>query len=360
MRARPGKSAPARKPTIAMVAARAGVAVSTVSRFLNGGYVSRAVRERLTEVIRELGYTPSATARHLSLGRRGPIGVVVAGIEGAWFTQLLSGIEEELTRHHGSLMLTAVTGRGHDRSGVPQGWVRQRRVDGMIVAPSTSRERPLLEEALEANLPMVAVAPDQLDLSVNTVRCDNYDGGKQAGTHLASLGHTRIAFAGGPSYSLDSQHRLQGLRAGLAAEGIELRESDVVFCNSYLPDAGIAFGESFVKEPKDVTAVVLGSDAIALGFLRTIQQNGWRVPQDVSVMGFDGVLEGSLTWPGLTTVAGPTDEMGRVACRRLLAEIENPGKEHSRAVEYHMNLVVRESTGRAPKGRRRPRASSRK
>jgi LacI family transcriptional regulator len=342
------KPSAAAKPTIAMVAARADVAVSTVSRYLNGGYVSEAVRARLSEVIREIGYVPSTTARYLSLGRRGPIGVVVGGIEGPWFNQLLAGIEEELTRSHGSLMLASLALSGRYKPGVAEGWVSERRVDGLIIAPSTPREQALIDRGLEARLPLVTVAPDRLDLPVGSVRCDNLGGGRQAASHLVGLGHTHIAFAGGPSFSLDSQHRLIGLREGLADEGVTLPDDLVFFCETYEPESGMAFGKYFLRHRSNVTALVMGNDALALGFMRSVLQAGWRVPEELSVVGFDGIPEASRFWPGLTTLSSPTREMGRIACRKLLRAIEDPDSEEATApVEYPMTLIERESTGPA-------------
>ena len=130
-----------KKPTIAMVAAQAGVAVSTVSRFLNGHYVSPEVRARLAQVIEALGYSRSWTARNLSLGRRGSIGVVVDSIEDPWFVQVLLGIEEELASRDSSLMLASLELLGrYDPARVFE-WIRDHRVDGMILAKTQRRDR---------------------------------------------------------------------------------------------------------------------------------------------------------------------------------------------------------------------------
>src|SRR6266566_4661919 len=130
-----------RKPTIANVAERAGVAVSTVSRYLNGHYVSRAAKKRISEVIAELGYSRSRNARNLSLGRTGCIGVVVDSTLDLWFAQLLAGIEEELSTHDASLMLASLELRGHYDAHLVVDWIREKRVDGLIVAKPRKRER---------------------------------------------------------------------------------------------------------------------------------------------------------------------------------------------------------------------------
>jgi LacI family transcriptional regulator, galactose operon repressor len=334
-----------KKPTIATVAAEAGVAVSTVSRYLNGHYVSGPVRARLSKIIETLGYSRSSTARNLSLGRRGCIGVAVDSSQDPWFVQLLTGIEEELSLRDMSLMLSSLELRGQYDPQVVLEWIRGHRVDGLIVAKSQRRERSLLRAAVEAQLPTIAVVPDETVDHVQLLRCNNVAAGTLAANHLADLGHTRIAFAGGPEHSIDSKHRLRGLREGLAARGIRLDPKAVFACGSWEVSAGTTFAQAFLEQPLSVTAIVLANDVLAFGFMRVAQQRGIKMPQELSIVGFDGLPEGALFYPALTTVSQPMREMGRVACRRLFEAIEDPGRIEK--TEFAMELVVRESTGPA-------------
>lgn len=335
---------PSKRPTIRVVAARAGVAVSTVSRYLNGDYVSASKKARLSSVIASLGYSRSATARNLSLGRKGCIGVVVDSIQDPWFTQLLTGMEEELQARDTSLMLLSLELQDRYNPTIAFEWIRDRRVDGLIIAKCHRRERPLIDACLDAQVPLIAVAPDQVMPDVAAVRGDNIDAGRLIAAHLADLGHRRIAFVGGPRVSVDSRHRLQGLRDELARRDIELPDDAVSFCGGYDPQQGAAFADAFLKKPLRVTAIVFGSDALALGFMRAAQQRGLRLPDDLSVTGFDGIPEGARVWPGLTTVAQPMREMGREACRRLFEAMDTPHDARQMAIEQTMTLMVREST----------------
>jgi LacI family transcriptional regulator len=341
--ARPAR---AKKPTIATVAEKAGVAVSTVSRFLNGHYVSATVRERLAVVIADLGYSRSWTARNLSLGLRGSVGVLVDSSDDPWFVQLLLGIEEELSTRDSSLMLSSLELLGRYDPARVLDWIRGHRVDGLIVAKSQRRDRPILRAALEARLPIVAVVPDETATDVPVLQCNNVEAGTIVADHLVALGHTRIAFAGGPPHSIDSKHRLRGLREGLARHGVRLDPVRVYSCGSWELEAGAAFAQTLLGSPLDVTAVVMANDALAVGFLRVAHERGVHVPRDVSVVGFDGVPFGALTWPSLTTVAQPMREMGRVACRRLFDAITDPGRVER--IQFRMHLIARESTGPAP------------
>ena len=178
-----------RKPTIATVAAQAGVAVSTVSRYLNGHYVSKSVRERLSDVIESLGYSRSWTARNLSLGRRGSIGVAVDWSHDPWFVQLLTGIEEELAAHSTGLMLCSLELRGKYDQAIVLQWVRERRIDGLILAKPQRRERALARACLNAQLPVVTIAPDEILKHVHVVRCDNIAAGTTVANHLADRAH---------------------------------------------------------------------------------------------------------------------------------------------------------------------------
>lgn len=335
-----------KKPTIATVAQRAGVAVSTVSRYLNGRSVSQHVRARLSAVIEELGYSRSWTARNLSLGRRGCIGVVVDSSQDPWFVQLLTGIEEELSTRDTSLMLASLELRERYDPALVGEWIRERRVDGLIVAKSQRRERPLLRMAVEAGLPIVAVAPDEQLPNVQVVRCNNVLGGATVASHLIGLGHRRIAFVGGPQHAVDSKQRLRGLRDALAESGVAFDPSLVTACASWTVEAGAAFARAFLNRPLRATAVILANDALAFGFMRVAHQKGIRVPHELSIVGFDGLPQGELLWPSLTTMAQPMREMGRSCCQRLFEAIEHPDRRET--LEFPMTLIERESTGPVP------------
>ena len=332
-----------KKPTIRVVAAQAGVAISTVSRYLNDDSVSPRMKARLSRVIASLRYKPSRTARNLSLGLKGCIGVVVDSIQDPWFTQLLTGMEEELQSRDTSLMLLSLELRDTYDPAIAFEWIGERRVDGLIIAKCHRRDKALVRAAMDAQLPIVAVAPDETLTHVSVLRADNSAAGRTLGAHLAELGHTRVGFAGGPRVSAESRHRLQGLREELTRRGLQMHEEDVCFRASYEADEGAAFAETFLGRLTRPTAVVLGSDALAIGFIRAAQQRGVQVPDDLSVAAFDGIPEGARSWPGLTTMAQPMREMGRDACRRLFTAMTAPGERTT--VQYSMTLVVRESTG---------------
>jgi DNA-binding LacI/PurR family transcriptional regulator len=320
----------------------------TVSRVVNGGYVSAEVRARVERVIKEVGYAPSSTARSLRYGRKGCVGVAVESIQDAWFMGLLGGIEGELGKSHVGLMLGSwkIGDNPYDSSTV-SAWIDGRRVDGFIMVRSTQRELPLLKAAALAAIPVTLICPDRTADVGLTVRCRNFDAGKTIGAHLLSQGHRRLSFVGGPQESIDSVDRLRGLQEAVASvKGATLNPADVSFQSSYMPRAGTTAALEYLKRPasKRPTAVVLGNDSMAITFMCEVMKAGVRVPQDVSVAGFDGIDEGERCWPSLTTVAQPMHRLGAAACRGLLDRIEDPALDPGVTAEFPMLLVEREST----------------
>lgn len=342
----PGLARGSGKPTIRAVAERAEVAISTVSRVVNGGRVSPAIKRRVQRVIDELGYSPSVAAQSLVRGRSGSIGLAVNSTQSPWFSQILAGMEEALAPSKKSVLIASMMLRGEYDPGTVLAWIAEGRVDGLVLVRYTRRDRPLLDAAAQAGLPAVLIAPDLSAPAELIVRCDNVRAGELVAEHLASLGHERVAFAGGPYESLDTRQRLEGLERGLQERGRTLAPEQIWFGPTYSRASGLAYAELFLKlRPEErPTAVVLGNDPMALGFMRTLLQHGVAVPGDVSVVGFDGTPDGEQCWPGLTTVVQPTRAMAMAACRTLVDAVERRHSEPSSSIEFAVELLVREST----------------
>jgi DNA-binding LacI/PurR family transcriptional regulator len=300
---------------------------------------------RVGKVIQKLGYTPWTTARNFSLGRAGCVGLVMETTQGQWMTQILGGIEAELTSKHLSLLVGSLVLRERYDSATVSSWIRDRRVDGIIFVGPKQRERQLVESARRAGIAVVLIEPDDEFAGYEVFRSDNVAAGKAIAEHLFQLGHRRIAFVGGPQESVDTRQRLEGLTEGLAAFKVKLPESQVIFARFH-KEAGVEYGRRWLRTSRSraPTAVVLGNDIMAVGFMRTLQAAGVEIPKDVSVVGFDDTPAASMYWPGLTTVRQEMREMGEAACRFLLTSVE--GKSSTgRTHEFPMSLVPRESTG---------------
>ncbi|HTQ03787.1 MAG TPA: LacI family DNA-binding transcriptional regulator [Polyangiaceae bacterium] len=347
-----------RRADIAEVARHARVSKSTVSRVINGGYASPEVRARVTKVIQKLAYTPWTTARNFSLGRAGCVGFVIEDTQGQWIAQILAGIEAELTSKHISLLVGSLVIREHYDATTVTSWVRERRVDGLVFARCGRHERAMIDAARRSGIAVALISPDDDFTGVDVLRSDNVGAGRAVGQYLFDLGHRRIAFVGGQArvnattfhQSVDSRHRLDGLSQVLAEHGVKIPESSIVFLR-YHVDSGVEYARRWLKMTRSraPTVVVFGNDAMALGFMRTVQSQGVRIPDEVSVVGFDDIPSASLLWPGLTTVRQEMSKMGETACqlvRRALERKSPGGSVH----QFPVSLVVRESTGRAPAG----------
>jgi LacI family transcriptional regulator len=347
------------RPTIADVASKARVAPTTVSRVLNGGYVSADVRSRVEKVIKSLGYVPSPTARSLKYGRKGCIGVVVESVHGPWFMGLLTGMEEELTKRRISVLLGGLVARGRYDSSTVASWISERRIDGLVFARYTRRERDLRVAAQAAQIPMTFICPDETEGLRYVARCRNFEAGRAVGSHLLELGHRRVAFVGGPEASIDAQDRLRGLTSALDEAGLGIGSEDVSFGPTFEAEAGAAAAREHLRRPAGSrpTASVVGNDAMAIGFMRELLKAGLRIPEEHSVTGFDGVEEGARFWPGLTTAEQPMELLGRAAVAALLDRIDDPASDTVMTVEYPMPLKIRESTAPAPPSAAAPMAS---
>src|SRR6185369_999451 len=327
----------------------ANVAFSTVSRVLNGGYASPEVRARVEQAARELNYTPSPIARNLKTGRQGVIGVVVESSQCSWFTHVLGGIEEALADKTISALLGSLKLRGSYDASTIERWIADRRVDGLIFARCTRREESLVAQARQAQIPMVFIAPDENFDAGPVFVARNREAARSLTEHLVALGHRRFAFLGGPDKSVDAIERLNGMRDALAERDLELDPANVQFGESFPPQGAAAVAAQWQALPRASapTAVMCGNDTLAIEFLRAILQHGVRVPDELSVVGFDGVPEGALYWPGLTTAKQPSQALGNAACKALMQMIESPEDAGPELIEMPAELIVRESSGPA-------------
>ncbi|MBW8879744.1 MAG: LacI family DNA-binding transcriptional regulator, partial [Acidobacteria bacterium] len=296
---------------------------------------------------RELKYTPSPSARNLKTGRQGCIGVVVESSQCSWFTQVLGGIEEALADKPVSALLGSLNLRGSYDASTIERWIADRRVDGLIFARCTRHEESLVTQAREAQIPMVFVAPDENFAAGPVFVARNREAARTLAEHLVALGHRRFAFLGGPERSVDAIERFAGLREGLAQQDLDIDATHVWFGESFPKRGATAYAEQWLSLPRASapTAVMCGNDTLAIEFLRVVLQHGVRVPDEVSVVGFDGVPEGALYWPGLTTAKQPSQALGNAACRALMQMIDSPEVPGPERIELPAELIVRESSG---------------
>jgi LacI family transcriptional regulator len=329
------------KVTITEIARQAGVSVPTVSRVVNGrSDVSPETRARIEDLLRRHGYQRRSSAPG---DRAALIDLVFNDLDSPWAVEIIRGVEEVA---HASGVGTVVSAI-HGASGSARQWMtnlRARASDGVILVTSVLEPR-LHEELRRLGVPLVVVDPaGSPTLDIPTVGAANWAGGMAATEHLLGLGHRRIGFVAGPVRLLCSRARLDGYRAALDGAGVAVDDALIVPGDFY-HQAGFDGCNTLLDLEEPPTAVFAASDQMALGAIEALRRRGLRVPEDMSVVGFDDLPEVRWSAPPLTTVRQPLADMGKLATRTVLrlALGEDPV---SPRVELATELVVRASTAR--------------
>jgi LacI family transcriptional regulator, galactose operon repressor len=328
--------------TIRQIADLAGVSIATVSRVLNGrDDVAPETREAVTRVIRENGYTANRSARSLSAGRTGLVGVLVPLIYPAYFSSILAGAAEAMSELDLRVVLSP-TGHEHDREVSLLERLMHGMTDGaLIVMPEESS--PELELLVSGGYRFVVVDPIMpLAERIPSVSAAHTSGADQAMRHLLELGHRRIAQITGPRGWLATEDRRRGYQAALASAGILPDPALEVEAIPEIPP-GRAAAELLLDRPEPPTAIFAFNDNIAIGAIQAARARGLSVPGDLSIVGFDDVEGATIVTPALTTVRQPLAEMGRTAVSLLNRLLERQRFE-TLHLELATRLVVREST----------------
>jgi LacI family transcriptional regulator len=326
--------------TIGAIAKEAGVSVPTVSRVLNGrSDVAPQTRARVEELLRRRGYRrrPSRSRTRARL-----IDLVFPDLDSPWAVEILRGVED-VTHAAGVGTVVSAT---HRRAEPARQWLhnlRARASDGVILVTSTL-ESPLLTELQRHDIPLVAVDPvGGPTLDAPTIGATNWAGGLAAMEHVLALGHRRIAIIAGPPEVLCSRARLDGYRAALAAAGVDSREVPVKE-GDFSNQSGFDCARALLSmAPEPPTAIVASSDQMAFGAYEALRQRGLRIPDDITVVGFDDLPESRWSSPPLTTVRQPLAEMGALAARTVLRLAAGEDVDSPR-VELATSLIERESS----------------
>jgi len=328
--------------TLEMVAARAGVSPSTVSRILNGtAGVSEAKREAVAAAIAELGFVPNPMARGLAGGRTLSVGVVTPTFDSPYYGVALHGIEDELAgAGYSPLIVSARFDAAQEARGIEV--LRSRRVDGLIVLDGRLGAAALRAHARA--LPVVVTGRALKAPNLYALNFDNFEGGRLATAHLLGLGHRRIAcIAGDPSHA-DANERLAGYRAALEAAGLAYEPARVV--PGELHEAsGLAAVERLLDSGVDFTALFAANDQMAFGAALGLHRRSLRIPQDVSLVGYDDIASALYAAPPLSTVRQSGFELGQCAATAMLQFLAG---ERPRVKLPAPTFVMREST-RAPR-----------
>jgi len=335
---------PDRPATLRDVAAAARVHPATASRALNPEtrlLVSEETAQRVTAAAAKLGYRPNPVARSLRTRRSHTVGVLIPDLNNPLFPPVVRGLEDKLAGA-GYVALIGNTDADASRERLIFEQMRARHVDGFALATVTLHDR-LLAEAAAADVPVVLMNRLSQDYSFSSVSVDNEQGARMAVTHLARLGHTRIAHIAGPQEASTGMSRLRGFRDGMAAHQLQVSEDLIVYASRYTVEEGSRCCRELLARQPGFTAVSAANDMLAVGCYAALDEVALQCPDDISVIGFNDMPFIDRLRPPLTTVRFPHYQLGTEAAQLLLeriAERESPVKIMYLAPE----LVVRGST----------------
>jgi LacI family transcriptional regulator len=331
------------RPTIYDVARLAGVSTATVSRALNGtGQIAPRTRATIEAAVEQLGYRPNTIARSLVTKSTQTIALLLPDITNPFYAALVSGIQQSALSH-GHTMLLCTTENDPEREEHYLRVLRAKQVDGALVdglvLPSDTIAR-----FVEDGFPIVCLDRDIDSRSIPLVQVDNRLGGRLATEHLISLGHSRVAHVMGARELGISDERLAGYRDELAAAGVETAAS-LVEEGRFTEEGGHEAARALLERNPDLTAIFAANDLSAVGVLNAIAETGRRVPEDISVVGFDDLRLAAFTSPPLTTVRQPAVEIARLATELLIGLTRGKQVEQMRH-QLEPELVVRASSAR--------------
>ena len=325
--------------TMKDIARLAQVSTSTVSHVINGSrFVSDEIREKVMRIVAELNYTPSAVARSLKVRETKTIGLLVTATNNPFFAEVMAGVEQYCQQHQYNLII-ATTGGDAKRLQQNLQTLMHKQVDGLLLMCGDSRFQADME--LTVSLPLVVMDWWFTELNADKILENSELGGYLATKALIDAGHRKIGIITGNLKKSVAQNRLQGYKNALSEAKIALNPHWIV--ESHFDFEGGVLGiQSLLAQSSRPTAVFCCSDTIAVGAYQAIQQQGLRIPQDLSIMGYDDIELARYLSPPLSTICQPKAELGKLAVEALLQRIKNPN-ENYRTLVLEPTSVLRES-----------------
>lgn len=331
------------------VARLAGVSMKTVSRVFNHEpNVRPETRAKVEVAAKALNFRPNPSARSLAGNRSYLVSLVYDNPSSSYVMQVVSGVLDACEAAHYSMMMRPVDFSSRDHVDVLADSIAQYAPDGLILTPPLTDDVALLEKLEALNVRYASISPREKNAGIGA-RLDERRAVREMMAHIVSLGHRRIGHIKGHRDHGASEWRLNGYKDGLVAAGIEFDKA-LVLPGEFSFESGVAGAETLLSLKKPPTAIFAANDDTAAGVMHAAAERGVRIPQDLSVFGFDDLPMARQLWPALTTVRQASREMGRIAAEQLLLSIREPKAAGMVQVPYE--LVLRASTGPAPKRRR--------
>ncbi len=324
------------------VALKANVSTTTVSHVVNSTrFVSDKVRHAVELAIRELNYVPSAVARSLKSNSTKTIGMLIPNCSNPYFAEIVRSVEDHCFGAGYALILCNTDDDPHRQAAYLQ-VISEKRIDGTIII-STGEDKDLLRLLKGLTIPTVLLDREIREVNCDLVETAHLQGALMATEHLIALGHRRIACLAGPANLNSSVQRIEGWRTALAQSGLAAKASDLLWQSDFSSQGGFTTMQSILRSPQVPTAVFVCNDLMCIGALSAAHEAGVRVPQDMSLIGFDDIELARFASPALSTIAQPKHLIGVTAVDMVLERIQG-GRLQARQVILQPELIVRNST----------------
>ncbi len=327
--------------TIRDVAQRAGVAPITVSRVINNsGYVSEKTRQRVEQAIAELKYVPNALAQGLRFNKTYVIALVLSDVTNPFWTTVARGTEDAANEENYSVILCNTDEDVAKQEKYVQLLLR-RQVDGFLLVPA-SNAIDTISPIQHQRVPLVILDRQLPGASADVVRGDSEGGAYDLTRYLTELGHRRIAILSGPETTSTSTQRVAGYKRALDDAHLEI-DTELISYGRFYQESGYERTKQLLALADCPTALFAANNFIAIGMMKALYESGLRIPEDMSVVGFDDLPPGLLVQPFLTVAAQPAYEMGYRATKLLLERIANAGEPARQEIVLSTPLVIRQS-----------------
>lgn len=325
--------------TMKDIARLAQVSTSTVSHVINGSrFVSDEIREKVMRIVAELNYTPSAVARSLKVRETKTIGLLVTATNNPFFAEVMAGVEQYCQKNQYNLII-ATTGGDAKRLQQNLQTLIHKQVDGVLLMCGDSRFQADME--LEVSLPLVVMDWWFTELNADKILENSEYGGYLATKSMVDAGHQKIGIITGNLRKSVAKNRLQGYKKALSEANIVLNP-DWIVESHFDFEGGIVGAQKLLSLSDRPTAIFCCSDTIAIGAYQAIQNQGLRIPQDISIMGYDDIELARYLFPSLSTISQPKAELGKLAVETLLQRIQEPN-ENYRTLVLEPACILRES-----------------
>jgi LacI family transcriptional regulator len=331
-----------KKVTIREVAQLADVSITAVSQILNGKgeRFPIATREKVLAAKEQLGYVPNYSAQNMRNSGAITIGVLVPDIHNPFFSRFFQGVQDYAKKHDIRILLVSSDG-DHERDVQNVDELIGRAADGLVIANNVATDKRIDSMLTKNNIPYLLLDQSSDDGHGDYIEIDEWHGGQLAAEHLLSLGHKKIAVAMPETLTANLEKRFGGFHKVIESAGLDLH--DRIFYSEFNKHSGVAVAEEILAKKPDTTAIWALNDEVAIGVYKALHDAGKKIPEDISVVGYDNTDYANYVQPALTTIDQPIRLSGQKAAEMLHTRIREP-KHEKQIWQHDVELIVREST----------------